>query len=83
VKLSEYKDFEPVFIDANIFIDYSLPNPKYGEIAADFLERVELLEIKAVTTPLVLDEVSYIILMYKGSLHNYKQVPIIGKKYRS
>jgi len=68
LKLSEYKDSENIFIDANIFIDYSLPNPKYGEAAANFLEKIELLELKAVTTPLVLDEVSYVILMYKGSL---------------
>lgn len=68
MRLSEYRGSEHFFIDANIFIDYSLPNPKYGEAAADFLEKIELLEIKAVTTPLVLDEVSYIILMYKGSL---------------
>lgn len=67
MKLSEYKASEHIFIDANIFIDYSLPNPKYGEAATDFLEKIELLKIKAVTTPLVLDEVSYIILLYKAS----------------
>lgn len=68
MKLSEYKESEHIFIDANIFIDYSLPNPKYGGAVADFLEKLELLEVKAVTSPVVLDEVSYIILMYKGSL---------------
>ncbi|MDO8724673.1 MAG: type II toxin-antitoxin system VapC family toxin [Candidatus Methanoperedens sp.] len=68
MKLSEYNKSECIFIDANIFLDYSLPNPKYGESAADFLEKIELDEIEAVTTPIVLDEVSFIILMYKGSL---------------
>ncbi|MDD5472867.1 MAG: type II toxin-antitoxin system VapC family toxin [Candidatus Methanoperedens sp.] len=75
MKLSEYKNSDRIFIDANIFLDYSLPNPKYGEIASDFLEKIELNEIKAATTPLVLDEVSFIILIYKGSL-------ILGTKDR-
>lgn len=68
MKLAEYNKSESIFIDANIFLDYSLPDPKYGESAADFLEKIELNEIKAVTTSIVLDEVSFIILMYKGSL---------------
>jgi len=68
LKLAEYNKYESIFIDANIFLDYSLPNPKYGESAADFLEKIELNKIKAVTSPIVLDEVSFIILMYKGSL---------------
>ncbi|OGH04401.1 MAG: hypothetical protein A2W22_05100 [Candidatus Levybacteria bacterium RBG_16_35_11] len=68
MKISEYNKSECIFIDANIFLDYSLPNPKYGESAAFFLEKIELSEIKAVTTPIVLDEVSFIILMQKGSL---------------
>lgn len=68
MNLSEYNKSECIFIDANIFLDYSLPDPKYGESAADFLEKIELKEVKAVTTPIVLDEVSFIILMYKGSL---------------
>ena len=68
MKLSEYIKSECIFIDANIFLDYSLPDPKYGKSAAYFLEKIELNEIKAVTTPIVLDEVSFIILMYKGSL---------------
>ena len=42
MKLSEYNKAECIFIDANIFLDYSLPNPKYGESAADFLEKIEL-----------------------------------------
>lgn len=68
MKISEYNSSECIFIDANIFLDYSLANPKYGESAAVFLEKIELSEIKAVTTPIVFDEVSFIILMQKGSL---------------
>lgn len=45
VKLSEYKESEPIFIDANIFIDYSLPNPKYGGAVADFLEKLEYIQL--------------------------------------
>ncbi len=78
MKLSEYKNSECIFIDANIFLDYSLPNPEYGESAANFLEKVELNEIKAATTPVVLDEVSFIILIHKGSLlletHDRKKI---------
>jgi len=48
LKLSGYNKSECIFIDANIFLDYSLPDPKYGESAADFLEKIELNEVKAV-----------------------------------
>lgn len=68
MKLSEFNISDKIFIDANIFLDYSLPNPKYGKIASDFLEKIELNELKAVTTPIVLDEVSFIILISRGSI---------------
>lgn len=66
LKLSEYTSTDPIFIDANIFLDYAIPNPRYCGPVANFLERVELLEINAVTTPSVLEEVSYILLMNMG-----------------
>lgn len=68
LNLADYDLAEPIFIDANIFIDYSLPNPRYGKAVADFIEKVELGEIKAITTPLVISEVSYILLLQKGSM---------------
>lgn len=68
MNLADYDLPEPIFIDANLFIDYSLPNPRYGKAVADFIEKVELGEIKAITTPLVISEVSYILLLQKGSM---------------
>ena len=66
LRLSEYASPDPIFIDANIFLDYAIPNQRYCRLVADFLERVEFLEINAVTTPVVLEEVSYILLMSIG-----------------
>lgn len=68
MNLNDYDLPEPIFIDANIFIDYSLPNPRYGKAVTDFIEKVELGEIKAITTPLIISEVSYILLLQKGSM---------------
>jgi predicted nucleic acid-binding protein len=66
LNLLDYSHSDPIFIDANIFLDYALPNPIFGEIVAEFLEKVELEEISAVTTPAVLSEVSQILLFNKG-----------------
>ena len=38
----DYSSSQPIFIDANIFLDYALPNIKFGEKIADFLERIEM-----------------------------------------
>lgn len=80
MRLSDYKNSDRIFIDANIFLDYSLPNPKYGEIASDFLEKIELNEIKAATSPLVLDEVSFIKVIPVNH-EDYKQASSMGKNY--
>ncbi len=67
MNLAEYSSQHPIFIDANIFLDYALPNIEFSEIASDFLERVELQDIVAITTPVVLNEVSYILLLQRGN----------------
>ncbi len=66
MNLLDYSRPDPIFVDANIFLDYALPNPIFGEIVAEFLEKVELEEISAITTPAVLSEVSQILLFNKG-----------------
>ena len=68
MNLSEYSSQCPIFIDANIFLDYALPNIEFSMEASDFLERVELQEIAAVSTPAVLNEVSYILLLQQGMI---------------
>ncbi len=61
------KDFEgknPVFIDATIFLHHAFDaNP----VSVEFLNRVEISNIKAYTSALVLEEVSYKIMMQSAS----------------
>lgn len=66
LNLIEYSSQHPILIDANIFIYYALPNAEFGRAVSDFLERVELQDIAAITTPAVLNEVSYILLIQMG-----------------
>jgi predicted nucleic acid-binding protein len=68
LRIQEYSSSDQIFIDSNIFLDYAVPNPEFGEIASDFLERVEIEEIYAVTTPAVLAEVSHILLLETGAV---------------
>ena len=68
MRIPEYSSSDQIFIDTNIFLDYAIPNPEFGEIASDFLERVEIEEIYAVTTPAVLAEVSHILLLETGAV---------------
>ncbi len=56
MNLTEYSSQHPIFIDANIFLDYTLPNSEFGESVSDFLERVELQDIVAIATPAALNE---------------------------
>lgn len=48
------------FVDTNVFIYSITDHPKFGEISENILKRVEK-EEKAVTTTLVLSEVSWIL----------------------
>jgi predicted nucleic acid-binding protein len=67
LRLVDYDSREPIFIDANIYLDYALANPQTYKPIEEFFEKVEFLELDAVTSPCVLDEVSYVLLMYKGA----------------
>ena len=68
MNLREYAFPDQIFIDSNIFLDYAIPNPVFGEKVSDFLERVEIEEINAITTPAVLGEVSHVLLLETGSV---------------
>lgn len=63
-ELSGFKE-GPIFIDANIFV-YHAADSKYTESATAFLEKVENNEIEAFTSPSVIDEAAYILIINKG-----------------
>lgn len=63
MKLSEYNELGPIFIDANIFVYHLTGQQDYGTICSDFLKRVELSEINGVTSVLIIDEAIYGILI--------------------
>ncbi|MCX9011051.1 MAG: PIN domain-containing protein [Candidatus Methanoperedens sp.] len=63
-ELSGFKE-GPVFIDANIFV-YHATDSKYTESATAFLEKVENNEIEAFTSPSVVDEAAYVLIINKG-----------------
>jgi predicted nucleic acid-binding protein len=62
--LREFEGGSPVFIDATIFLHHAFDtNP----VSVEFLNRIELSNIKAYTSALVLEEVSYKIMMQSAS----------------
>jgi predicted nucleic acid-binding protein len=83
LRLKDYNSSEPIFVDANIYLDFALANPQTYRDVENFLERIELLDITAVTTPSVLDEVSYVLLMHKGAkILNTRDHKKIGNKIK-
>jgi len=62
--LSSFKK-APIFIDANIFV-YHATESEYSESATVFLEKVENNEIEAYSSPSVIDEAAYILIINKG-----------------
>lgn len=84
LNLTEYSSNLPIFIDANIFLDYTIPNAKFGDIISDFLEKIELQLISAITTPAVLNEVSYILLLQRGmTILNTENRDIVRSKIKA
>jgi predicted nucleic acid-binding protein len=67
LRLGDYDSSDPIFVDANVYLDYALANPQTYKAIEEFFEKVEFFDLEAVTTPSVLDEVSYVLLMYKGA----------------
>jgi predicted nucleic acid-binding protein len=68
LNLLECTSFDKIFIDSNIFLDYIIPHPAFYIVVSDFLKRVEIEEIHAITTPAVLAEVSHILLLETGAV---------------
>ncbi len=68
MNLLECTSSDKIFIDSNIFLDYIIPHPGFYIVASDFLKRVEIEEIHAITTPAVLAEVSHILLLETGAV---------------
>lgn len=63
-RLSDFEGTDAVFIDANIFLHHAFDtNP----ISIEFLSRIETSNIKAYTSALVLEEVSYKVMMQSAS----------------
>lgn len=58
---------EPIFVDANIFLFHAFAHTQHGDAARRFLERVELAEVKAVTSVLVENEVLFKILLQEAA----------------
>ncbi|MGB9776703.1 MAG: type II toxin-antitoxin system VapC family toxin [Anaerolineae bacterium] len=66
-RLCEFDLNEPIFIDANIFLFHAFDDPDYGDAATDFLTAVEEGRIRGVTSPLVLDEVFFKIMVQEAA----------------
>jgi predicted nucleic acid-binding protein len=48
-----------VFLDANVFIHHFEPNPAFGLVSTEFLERIENQEISGVTSTHIVSEVAH------------------------
>jgi|YelNatPaOPRAMG01_1025707.scaffolds.fasta_scaffold83478_2 Predicted nucleic acid-binding protein, contains PIN domain len=66
-RLYDFDLNEPIFIDANIFLFHAFDDPDYGEAATNFLTAIEEGHIRGVTSPLVLDEVFFKILVQEAA----------------
>ena len=62
--LRDFKDSNAVFIDAAIFLHHAFDT---NSASVEFLSRIETSNIKACTSALVLEEVSYKIMMQSAS----------------
>lgn len=63
MKLAEYNSKEHIYIDANIFIYVILDNPERVDQCDEFLKRVEVGAISGVISPLIVDEVTFKIII--------------------
>lgn len=67
MNLADFQGPEEIFVDANIFTYLALGTPAYQDACANFMSRVELNQIRAVTSDFVMNEVFYALLVGKGS----------------
>jgi len=71
MRVNELPEGEKVFVDANIFLFNALDDRRYGGASTQFLEKIEIGEIKALANVLALNEVAFKILM--AELSNYSE----------
>lgn len=62
--LDDFEGKESIFIDANIFLHHAFDS---NNNAVKFLEKVELFQVKAYTSALVMEEVAFKLLMQSAS----------------
>jgi predicted nucleic acid-binding protein len=60
---------DTIFLDANILLFHAFADPRHGEAARRFLERVELAHVNVVTSVLVENEVLFKILLQEAAGH--------------
>ena len=60
------RNINSIFIDANIFTYFLTNHPKYGGSCTRFLEEVENGKRVGFISPLIIDEVSYVLMIQKG-----------------
>ncbi|GFP25587.1 hypothetical protein HKBW3S43_01177 [Candidatus Hakubella thermalkaliphila] len=62
--LKDFRGKEPIFIDANIFLHHAFDvNP----VSVEFLKKVESFDLKAYTSALVIEEVTFKLIMQSAS----------------
>ncbi|MBI1821791.1 MAG: PIN domain-containing protein [Nitrospirae bacterium] len=62
--LKNFEGKEAIFVDANIFLHHAFDS---NSVSIDFLNKVELFNLKVYTSALVLEEVSFKLLMQSAS----------------
>ncbi len=60
------RNMNSTFIDANIFTYFLTNHPKHGNNCTRFLEMIENGKMAGFISPLVIDEVSYVLMIQKG-----------------
>ena len=60
------KNINSIFIDANIFTYFLTNHPKYSRSCTRFLEEVEKGKRVGFISPLIIDEVSYVLMIQRG-----------------
>jgi predicted nucleic acid-binding protein len=58
-QLDEFNSSDFIFVDANIFLHNAFATPNKGDCVRRFLEKIELSQIKALTSELVINEVLF------------------------
>ena len=83
MSLRDFPGDKTIFVDAGIFVlHFAGVEPNKSE-CRDFLKRIELGQIKALTVNFVIDEVIYSLLITKGSeIAQSKKIKTIQKKIK-